>query len=44
MGKRAVGSHARIEFTGPSTARLVRRGDDDESLLEGQTLVEAVES
>jgi hypothetical protein len=44
VGKRAVGSHARIEFTGKRTARSVRSGDDDESLLEGPTLVEAVES
>jgi hypothetical protein len=40
----AVGSHARIEFTEPSTSRSVRRDDDDESLLEGPTLVEAMES
>jgi hypothetical protein len=39
----AVGSHARIEFAEPSTARSVRRGDDDESLLESRTLVEAVQ-
>ncbi len=39
----AVGSDARIANAEPSSARPVRRGDDDESLLEGETLMEAVE-
>lgn len=36
-------SGARTAFAEPSTAPLVRRRDDDESLLEGETLMEAME-
>ena len=39
----AVGSDARIAIAERGTARLVRRGDDDGSLLEGEALTEAME-
>ena len=43
MGITAVGSDEPGAIGETSTARLVRRGDDDESLLEGRALEEAVE-
>ena len=43
MGITAVGSDEPGAIGESHTARLVRRGDDDESPLEGRTLEEAAE-
>ena len=39
----AAASDARIAIAEPSTAQVVRRGDDDGSLPESETLTEGVE-